>query len=239
MSEWTRCQEVGKVRKCQKGGIYNTKKRKAATSLRGPGYENLKPRLESGIFKCASWLKGSFFFGGDVRGFQRTGMNQDLRSLETSNIFLLFVSTSIVYGCCCGFLVENRRHVNLFVIQTLRPASVAYIVRYTASEVLYRPTVPYCILFQASLLNIQNDNWQWKALEKNDIPRRSFSKLYMLSRVYDDTFVDSQTSHTSPIITRAYTIVEDVNPTWEQLYSCRHHVRIIIHELDQLFFFFL
>jgi hypothetical protein len=27
------------------------------------GFVNLKPRLESGIFKCISWLNGSFFLG--------------------------------------------------------------------------------------------------------------------------------------------------------------------------------
>jgi hypothetical protein len=32
-----------------------------------------KPRLESGIFKCISWLNGSVF-GGDDRGFLKEGV---------------------------------------------------------------------------------------------------------------------------------------------------------------------
>jgi hypothetical protein len=35
--------------------------------------ENLEPMLNSGIFKCISWLNGSFF-GGDDWGFVKKGV---------------------------------------------------------------------------------------------------------------------------------------------------------------------
>jgi hypothetical protein len=38
----------------------------------GLEFDNFKPRLKSGIFKCISWLNGSFF-GGDNRGFLQEG----------------------------------------------------------------------------------------------------------------------------------------------------------------------
>jgi hypothetical protein len=54
LSAWARCQEAI-------GGIYFTKKQRAETLQRGLEFDNFKPRLESGIFKCMSWLNGSFF----------------------------------------------------------------------------------------------------------------------------------------------------------------------------------
>jgi hypothetical protein len=36
-------------------------------------FDNFKPRLKRGIFKCISWLNGSFF-GGDDRGFLKEGV---------------------------------------------------------------------------------------------------------------------------------------------------------------------
>ncbi len=44
------------------GGNYFTKKWRAQTPQPGLEFDDCKPRLESGIFKCTSWLNGSFFF---------------------------------------------------------------------------------------------------------------------------------------------------------------------------------
>jgi hypothetical protein len=51
LSEWARCQEAI-------GGIYFTKTWRAETLEPGLEVDNFKPRLESGIFKCISWLNG-------------------------------------------------------------------------------------------------------------------------------------------------------------------------------------
>ncbi len=61
LSEWARCQKAI-------GGIYFTKKWRAETLQPGLEFDSFKPRLKSSIFKCISWLNGSFF-GGDNRGF--------------------------------------------------------------------------------------------------------------------------------------------------------------------------
>ncbi len=60
---------------CQKdiGGIYFTKKRRAETIQPGLEFDNFKHRCESGIFKCISWLNGSFF-GSYDRGFLKEGV---------------------------------------------------------------------------------------------------------------------------------------------------------------------
>ncbi len=47
--------------------IYFTKKWRAETLQPGLEFDNYKPRLKIGIFKCISWLNVSFF-GGDDRG---------------------------------------------------------------------------------------------------------------------------------------------------------------------------
>jgi hypothetical protein len=56
------------------------------------------PRLESGIFKCISWLNGSFF-GGDDRGFLKEGVKTyqmaPMSPLNSPNFSSLF--TSLVY----------------------------------------------------------------------------------------------------------------------------------------------
>ncbi len=52
-SGWARCQKAI-------GGIYFTKKWRAETLQPGLEFDNFKPRLESGIFKCIYWLNGSF-----------------------------------------------------------------------------------------------------------------------------------------------------------------------------------
>ncbi len=61
LSEWASCQKAI-------GGIYFTKKRRAETLQPGLEFDNFKSRLQSGIFRCISWLNSSFFRGGD-RGF--------------------------------------------------------------------------------------------------------------------------------------------------------------------------
>ncbi len=60
-SEWARCQKGI-------GGIYFTEKWRAESPQPGLEFDNFKPRLESCIFKCISWLNSSFFEGND-RGF--------------------------------------------------------------------------------------------------------------------------------------------------------------------------
>ncbi len=49
LSEWAQCQKV-------LGGIYFTKKWRAETLQPGLEFDNFKPRLKSGIFKCIFWL---------------------------------------------------------------------------------------------------------------------------------------------------------------------------------------
>jgi hypothetical protein len=39
----------------------------------GLDFDNFKPRLQSGIFECISWLNGSFFGGVDL-GFLKAGV---------------------------------------------------------------------------------------------------------------------------------------------------------------------
>jgi hypothetical protein len=41
----------------------------------GLEFDSFKPRLKSGIFKCISWLNGSFFRGADDRGFPKEEVN--------------------------------------------------------------------------------------------------------------------------------------------------------------------
>jgi hypothetical protein len=53
LSEWARCQKAV-------GGIYFTKKWRAETPQPGLEFDNFKPRLRSGIFKCISWLNSLF-----------------------------------------------------------------------------------------------------------------------------------------------------------------------------------
>jgi hypothetical protein len=53
--------------RCQKAicGIYFTKNWRAETRQPGLEFGNIKPRLQIGIFKCITWLKGSFLAGDD------------------------------------------------------------------------------------------------------------------------------------------------------------------------------
>jgi hypothetical protein len=84
-SEWSWCQKAI-------GGIYFTKKWWRAQTLQpGLEFDNFKPRLESGIFKCISWLNGSVFEGDD-RGFLKEGFKTfqmaPMSPLNSSNFFL-------------------------------------------------------------------------------------------------------------------------------------------------------
>ncbi len=69
LSEWARCQKAI-------GGIHFTNKWRAETLQTGLEFDNFKPRLKSGIFKCISWLNGSLFEGW-LSGFSERG-SQDL-----------------------------------------------------------------------------------------------------------------------------------------------------------------
>ncbi len=82
--------------------LYFTKKWRAETQQHSSGFANFKPRFESGIFKCISWLNGSFFEGDD-RGFLREGVNiyqmapmspHDSPSFFCLRIFNLWVSVT-------------------------------------------------------------------------------------------------------------------------------------------------
>jgi hypothetical protein len=59
--EWAWCQKAI-------GGIYITKRWRTETLQPGLEFDDFKPRLESGIFKCIFWLNRSFFGDGD-QGF--------------------------------------------------------------------------------------------------------------------------------------------------------------------------
>jgi hypothetical protein len=59
--------------------IYVTKKWRAATLQPGLEFDDFKPRLESGIFKCISWLNGSYF-GRANQGFLKEGVKAYLKA---------------------------------------------------------------------------------------------------------------------------------------------------------------
>jgi hypothetical protein len=91
-SEWARCQKAV-------GGIYFTKKWSAETLQPGLEFDNLKPRPQSGIFKCTSRLNESFFFLlDDDRCFLKEGVETyPMTSIWTLNSpTSFFVFTSIV-----------------------------------------------------------------------------------------------------------------------------------------------
>ncbi len=92
LSEWAQCQKAI-------GGIYFTKKWRAGTLQPGLEFDNFKPRLKSGIFKCISWLNGSSFEGWwsglSERGSQDLSNGTNVASLLDN---LLSVFTSIVFG---------------------------------------------------------------------------------------------------------------------------------------------
>jgi hypothetical protein len=88
------------LQKASIGGFYFTKKWRADFLRPGLKFDNFKPRLESGIFKCISWLNDSFFESDD-RGFLKEGVKTYLMApisprLNSPTFFSGF--TSIVYG---------------------------------------------------------------------------------------------------------------------------------------------
>jgi hypothetical protein len=85
LSEWARCQKAI-------SGIYFTNKWRAETLQPGLEFDKFKPRLLSGIFKCISWLNGSFL--GDDRGFLKEGVKTyqmaTMSPLNLSSLFFRF-----------------------------------------------------------------------------------------------------------------------------------------------------
>ncbi len=102
----------GLILHCQKAidGVYFTKKWRAETLQPGLEFDNFKPRLESGIFKCISWLNG-LFFGGWWWGFSERG-SQDLSNGTHLTSYLanyLSVFTSTVYSNCNRFWLHRKK----------------------------------------------------------------------------------------------------------------------------------
>jgi hypothetical protein len=92
LSDWARCQKAI-------GGIYFTKKWRAETLQRGLEFDNFKPRLKSGIFKCISWLNGSSLGGNDL-GFLKEGVKtyqMAPMSPLNSQLFLCLHTYTVVY----------------------------------------------------------------------------------------------------------------------------------------------
>jgi hypothetical protein len=101
--------------------IYCTKKWRAETLQPVLEFDNFKPRLKSGIFKCISWLNGSFFWGWWSGSFESG--NQYLAngtSVASQLTTFMSVFTSIVYGrdvtiCSFSFFCKEKcPNVNLF-----------------------------------------------------------------------------------------------------------------------------
>jgi hypothetical protein len=89
LSKWARCQKAV-------GGAYFTKKSRAEALGPGLKFDNFKSRLNSGIFKCFSWLNGSFFEGND-RYFVKEGVKTDYMTPIMSPLYYASAFTSIVY----------------------------------------------------------------------------------------------------------------------------------------------
>jgi hypothetical protein len=87
------------------------KKWRAETLQPGLEFDNLKPRLKSGTFKCISLLNSSFF-SGDDRGLLKEGVNDTNVSSLLANFSSVFTSmvycgltavTSVLNIHCCPF----------------------------------------------------------------------------------------------------------------------------------------
>ncbi len=96
---------------CQKalGGIYLTDKWRTETLQPGLESDNIKPRLICGLFKCISWLNGSFFFFLWWSVFSENG-SQDL-SKSPLNAPTFFLSSHLwsIVGCA-GSCRSLRTH---------------------------------------------------------------------------------------------------------------------------------
>jgi hypothetical protein len=91
------------------GGIYFTKKWRAETLQPGSEFDNFKPRLKIGTFKCISLLSGLFFWGS-WSGFSER-KSQDLSngtnvSFQLTRFFPIF--TSIVWDEQNGFDMTQK-----------------------------------------------------------------------------------------------------------------------------------
>jgi hypothetical protein len=72
---------------------------RAETLQRGLEFDNFKPGLESGIFKCISWLNGSFF-GCDDRGFLKEVVETYLMAPMSPLNSPTFFRSSHIYSLC-------------------------------------------------------------------------------------------------------------------------------------------
>ncbi len=77
-SEWAWCQKAI-------GGISFTKKWRTETLRPGLQFADFKPQLESRIFKCISWLNGSFFLWGEDLRFLKEGVKTCLMAFFLSS----------------------------------------------------------------------------------------------------------------------------------------------------------
>ncbi len=86
---------------CQKAieDLYFTKKWRAETLQPDLQFDNFKPQLESDIFRCISWLNGTFFWGW-WWGFLKDGVQINLMASMSpfNSPALSSVFPSIVYG---------------------------------------------------------------------------------------------------------------------------------------------
>ncbi len=95
-------------------GIYIKKKWRAETLQPGLEFDNLKPRLKSGIFKCIFWLNGSFF-GSDYRSF----LKEEVKTYLTAPIYHFsnrqrFLSLHHVYSLLCYDIFTDDCFISKF-----------------------------------------------------------------------------------------------------------------------------
>ncbi len=87
---------------CQKaiGGIYVTEKWRADTLQPGSEFDKFKPRHESCIFKCISWLNGSFS-GGWWSGFSEKDLSNNGTNVASYLANVFFFLSSHINGLWC------------------------------------------------------------------------------------------------------------------------------------------
>ncbi len=100
-SDWARCQKAI-------GGIYFTKKWRAGTLQPGFEFDSFKPWLKGGIFKCISWLKGSFFSGdeGFLRKWVKINLMAPMSPLHSPTFFFVSHLYSVTLTGCKKFLLS-------------------------------------------------------------------------------------------------------------------------------------
>ncbi len=93
--DWAQCQKAI-------GSIYCTKKWRAEILQPGLEFDNFKPWLKSGIFKCISWLNSSFVLGWwsefSERGSEDLCNGTNVAFYNPPIYFSVLLFTSIVYG---------------------------------------------------------------------------------------------------------------------------------------------